>query len=302
MDNSKKTKSPSLLQEEIQPLTVSTASSVNNNRPYSTQTTSTATANPFATSESTPVYNKDVFVSGTLLDEEYGVYEDYVYRHSEKVQRLFITKVYGILLAQIILSTVLVIVNISVPALKGFSMNYPFTPIILLFFSIIVLLGLFISLRYYPLNFLFLTLWTFLNAQAVGMVCAIYQVEEVVLALVTTGIVVAVLTAFTWISKVNVSHWSSYLTVALVSLMVLSFGTLIFSLVFHIGVWWRFLLAGLGSLIFCAFIVYDTSRIMYTSKYNEHIPAAIQLYLDVMNLFLNILSMIGLRRQAATSS
>ncbi|GLD48042.1 protein lifeguard 4 [Lates japonicus] len=48
-------------------------------------------------------------------------------------------------------------------------------------------------------------------------------------------------------------------------------------------------LAGAGALVFCGFIIYDTHLLMKQLSPEEHILASINLYLDVVNLFLHIL-------------
>jgi FtsH-binding integral membrane protein len=43
-----------------------------------------------------------------------------------------------------------------------------------------------------------------------------------------------------------------------------------------------------GCIIFCAFIVYDTDALIKRHQYDEYMLAAIELYLDAINLFLNL--------------
>lgn len=47
--------------------------------------------------------------------------------------------------------------------------------------------------------------------------------------------------------------------------------------------------AGAGALLFCAFIIYDTHLLMHQLSPEEHVLASINLYLDIVNLFLHIL-------------
>ena len=44
-----------------------------------------------------------------------------------------------------------------------------------------------------------------------------------------------------------------------------------------------------GALIFCGFIIFDTHMIMHKLSPEEYILASINLYLDIINLFLYIL-------------
>ena len=51
-----------------------------------------------------------------------------------------------------------------------------------------------------------------------------------------------------------------------------------------------------GALIFCGFILFDTSNIMRHYPLEAYVPATIALYLDFVNLFIYILSLLGRRR------
>lgn len=47
-----------------------------------------------------------------------------------------------------------------------------------------------------------------------------------------------------------------------------------------------------GCIIFCGYIVYDTDELIKRHQYDEYLLAAIQLYLDAINLFLNLITAI----------
>ena len=44
--------------------------------------------------------------------------------------------------------------------------------------------------------------------------------------------------------------------------------------------------SGLAALIFCGFIVFDTNNMIKRYNYDDYIWAAVSLYLDVINLFM----------------
>ena len=48
-----------------------------------------------------------------------------------------------------------------------------------------------------------------------------------------------------------------------------------------------------GSLVFCIFIIYDTYLITRKLGYDDYIVAAVELYLDIINLFLRILHVLA---------
>lgn len=47
-----------------------------------------------------------------------------------------------------------------------------------------------------------------------------------------------------------------------------------------------------GALLFCGFIVYDTHLVMHKLSPEEYILASINLYLDIINLFLHLLRLL----------
>jgi len=53
-------------------------------------------------------------------------------------------------------------------------------------------------------------------------------------------------------------------------------------------------LAGVSALLFCGFILYDTSAIVHGGETN-YIMAAMRLYLDIINLFLDLLRLLSRR-------
>jgi len=51
--------------------------------------------------------------------------------------------------------------------------------------------------------------------------------------------------------------------------------------------------SGIASIVFCGYIIFDTNQLIKKLNYDEYITAAIRLYLDVMNLFLNLLGIMS---------
>ncbi|UYV76197.1 TMBIM4 [Cordylochernes scorpioides] len=58
------------------------------------------------------------------------------------------------------------------------------------------------------------------------------------------------------------------------------------------------LMATAGSFLFSGFIIYDTQRLMNEVSPEEYILATIELYLDILNLFLHLLRLLeAIRRK-----
>lgn len=48
----------------------------------------------------------------------------------------------------------------------------------------------------------------------------------------------------------------------------------------------------MGAIIFSGYIVYDTNNLIKRYTYDEYITAAIELYLDIINIFIAFLQML----------
>lgn len=49
---------------------------------------------------------------------------------------------------------------------------------------------------------------------------------------------------------------------------------------------------GLGAIIFSGYIIYDTDNLIKRFTYDQYVWAAVSLYLDVINLFLSLLTLL----------
>jgi FtsH-binding integral membrane protein len=148
----------------------------------------------------------------------------------------------------------------------------------------------------HPTN-LYLTLgFTVALAWGVAVTCARFQraglglvvLEAVGLtASVTTG-----LTLYTLRSKQDFSYLGAGLGAGL---WVLIIGGLIASLTGLSGM--HFALSVGGAALFSLYIVYDVHEISKRMSPDEYVPAAISLYLDIVNLFLHILRILAAMQQ-----
>jgi len=105
-----------------------------------------------------------------------------------------------------------------------------------------------------------------------------------ILTLSTFGI----LTAYAWVSRRDFSAWGSFLVVGLWVLI----GTSLLNMFFQnqgVGLW----IAGATVLIFGGLLVFDTWRLRTQYGPDDYVPAAVQIYLDLLNMFLAILSLLG---------
>jgi FtsH-binding integral membrane protein len=110
-------------------------------------------------------------------------------------------------------------------------------------------------------------------------------------AAILTATVFAGLTMYAFVSGKDFSFLGGMLFVALIVLVVAGF--LLFF--FHSPALYL-LYSVAGVLIFCGWILYDTSRIIHRLQPGEEVVGAVSLYLDLLNLFLFILRLMSNRR------
>lgn len=148
----------------------------------------------------------------------------------------------------------------------------------------------------YPINFVLLFVFTVLESISLGFLCVFFYASgygsEILLSFGITMAIFCVLTLFTMQSKVD---WS-FLAPALFSCMfiLIFWSWFTFFLVPASSFMPRQLISLAGAIIFCLFIVYDTNNIMKHFGVDDYIIAAIELYLDIINLFQYLLYFLSL--------
>jgi len=122
----------------------------------------------------------------------------------------------------------------------------------------------------------------------VGMVAA-KSGMLVTQAFFTAAITFIALTAYCFSSRRDFSFMRGFVLIGLVTVIVLGLSNLYFeSALFSLAI------AGMSVILFSAFILYDTSQVLQHYPDDEHIAAALTLYLDVFLLFENLLVLFGI--------
>lgn len=130
-------------------------------------------------------------------------------------------------------------------------------------------------------------------APAIAAVAASYGgvmiIMKALLATVLTFVAAAVLG---WTTKMNLSGMRGFLTMGIIGLII----TGILSIFFPLGGRAEIIYSGFGVLLFSGFVMYDIQRLKVYPE-NMYIEAALQLYLDIFNLFLFILRLMSANRR-----
>uniref|UniRef100_A0A7S1P6E8 Uncharacterized protein n=1 Tax=Vitrella brassicaformis TaxID=1169539 RepID=A0A7S1P6E8_9ALVE len=229
-----------------------------------------------------------------------GVYHSLDDTLRVEIRHSFIKKVYGILAAQLAVTFVLAASLTSAAALAWLQ-SHP----AILFMAIVVQLGLCISfmccphlLRQYPTNYILLGLFTVAEGFLIGVVCAVSDPAIVLVALsLTLGIVIG-LTLFAFQTKYDFTGIGPYLFVCCIALFLTGLVLMIMSACGLHFKWAHIIYAGLGVLLFSIYLVYDTQLIVGKKHYrfafsvDDYCFAALMLYIDIIQIFLYILSIL----------
>ncbi|ALC41276.1 CG3814 [Drosophila busckii] len=217
----------------------------------------------------------------------------------QSIRKGFIRKVYLILMAQLLITFGFVSVFTFSKATQEWAQHNP----ALVWIALAVLIVTMICMaccesvrRKTPLNFIFLFLFTIAESFLLGIIAGTYQADEVLMAIGITAAVSLGLTLFALQTKYDFTMCGGVLVACLVVFVIFGiisifFADKILGLVY----------ASLGALLFSVYLVYDTQLMLggnhkYSISPEEYIFAALNLYLDIVNIFMYILSIIGLAR------
>mmetsp|Transcript_144344 Transcript_144344/g.350468 ORF Transcript_144344/g.350468 Transcript_144344/m.350468 type:complete len:273 (+) Transcript_144344:105-923(+) len=160
-------------------------------------------------------------------------------------------------------------------------------------------------LRTFPFNYAFLAIVTLGMSVMVGFTTVLYTTESVLLALGATAGVFLLLTAYACLTKTDFTGIGPYLFAGLLCLSLFSFGMMLFSWFTGSSLMGSAIhkaYACAGVLLFVFYIIYDTQLIVggqhksHQHSVDDYVLATIDLYLDIINLFMFLLEMMGDRR------
>ncbi|CAM8927043.1 unnamed protein product [Rhodiola kirilowii] len=202
----------------------------------------------------------------------------------------FVRKVYGILAAQIVLTTIVSSFTVLYAPLNDLLRGNSALLLILVFLPFLLLWPLYVYQQKHPVNLVILALFTTCLSLTVGVSCANTDGTIVLQALFLTSVVVSSLTAYTfWASKKGKDF--NYLGPFLFSCLMVLVMTGMVQMFFPIEPTMNVIYGGVGAMVFSGYIVYDTDNLIKRHTYDEYIWASVTLYLDILNLFLTILRM-----------
>ncbi|KAM5534539.1 hypothetical protein V8D89_011743 [Ganoderma adspersum] len=206
-----------------------------------------------------------------------------------QIRNDFVRKVYTILFCQIVATTIVAGLISRDSQTVFWIVTHPWSFYVPLFGTLVNLGLLYWKRLDSPLNYVLLSTFTLLEAFTLGVMTAFFDSTIVLQALLITVGVFLGLTLFTLQSKYDFSGLGTYLFAGLVALLMTGV----------VGIFMPFsrtmdlVFAAGGCLLFSGYVIYDTYMITNRLSHDEHIAAAISLYIDFINLFINILRLLN---------
>ncbi|NXL07967.1 LFG4 protein, partial [Mesembrinibis cayennensis] len=207
---------------------------------------------------------------------------------SVHIRMAFLRKVYSILSVQVLLTTVTSAIFLYSTGVQAFVHERPALLLISVFGSLAIIVALTLYRHQHPVNlYLLFGFWSLNDSLLFLFIVSFYDVSIVLQAFILTTAVFLGLTAYTLQSKRDFSKFGAGLFACLWILIFSGFLRL-----FYYNETIELVFAAAGALLFCGFIIYDTHLLMHKLSPEEYILAAINLYLDIINLFLHLLRLL----------
>ena len=225
---------------------------------------------------------------------------------SNSYRTSMIGKVYGLLTLQLIYTFGMVAIFALDPEANKWARDNVWFFIVMGLMGLIMIISLFCYdeyIRIYPHNCIFLAFFTGFMGLLVAGATAGYQNESVLYAAMITLLITGLMSLVAIFAPFDLTGAGGFLMSGLISLIILGIVTSILcgtgnsacNTMNMVYTWF-------GILIFCMYIVYDTQKIIggehkkYSYAQDDYVMAAIALYLDIINLFLLILRLIGKKK------
>ena len=227
-------------------------------------------------------------------DDENQIFE----KMNSKIRNDFIVKVYSILLVQILRTSIVVFFSYTSKSFNDFLYNNSFFYLVsltILLTSIFIVLCNTQLLRTVPYNYIFLIAFTLAESYFLAAITCSYDKQTVLISLLFTFVMVLTLTIYAFKTETDITVYGGVLF-CLLTLSILCGIILIFIRIDFLILVYNIIVL----IIFAAYIVFDTQLMVGKNngmKYStdDYILASINLYLDIINLFIQLLSILNNR-------
>jgi FtsH-binding integral membrane protein len=203
-----------------------------------------------------------------------------------------VRRTYLLVLASVLVTMGGVSFSMSTPPVLNWAARHP----------IITMLGMFVPLiaamkfrNVFPTNIGLVFLFTFVEGIFISpFIYLLGQTQPGVVgqAALLTGTTFGVLTLYAFLSRKDFSAWGGFFMIGLWVLIATSLLNLFFQNT-TASLW----IAGATVFVFGGLLIFDTWRLRNVFGPDDYVQAAVSIYLDLLNMFLAILTLLGGRRE-----
>ncbi|XP_076133404.1 protein lifeguard 2-like [Alosa pseudoharengus] len=220
----------------------------------------------------------------------------------KNIRRVFIRKVYAILMIQLLVTLAIVSVFTFCDPVREYIQAHPgwYWVSYAVFFVTYLTLSLCSGpRRQFPWNLIMLTIFTLSMAFMMAFTCSYYNTKSVVLCLGITALVCLSVTVLSFQTKFDITSCQGVLFVFSMTMLI---GGLVLAFVLPMGYvpWLHAVYAALGAILFTMFLAFDTQLLMgnkrYTLSPEEYIFATLNIYTDIIYIFSFFLQLSGTER------
>lgn len=206
------------------------------------------------------------------------------------------SKVYSILMCQLLITLSFVALATLHYPTRIYVKSHPGLSLI----AIVVTFGTLIALaccedarRKTPTNYILLFVFTLAESFLLAVTVSRYYPSQVLIALGLTTLICFALTIFALQTKIDFTVMGGFLMIAAIVLLVVSIVAIFFP-----SKLMTLIIASAGALIFSLYLLYDTQLMVggdhkYSISPEEYVFAALNIYVDIINIFMYILAIIG---------
>lgn len=220
-----------------------------------------------------------------------GTYAPYVSRALVRTgadRAALVRRTYSLVFASVLVTIAGAAFGLSQPRLMEAVAAHPIITMLCMFAPLVLAMR---SRAQFPQNIGLTLLFTFVEGVWISPVVYVYgrtQPGVVPQAGLLTASAFAVLTLYAFLSRRDFSAWGSFFVVGLWVLIATS----LLNLFFHnatASLW----IAGATVIVFSGLLVFDTWRLRNVFGPDDYVQAAVTIYLDLLNMFLAVLSLLG---------
>ena len=226
------------------------------------------------------------------------VFNSYSYKSAEEINSAM-GRVYFYMLMAIIVSMVVSILIGFSPAALAFLFT-GWTKWIVMFAPILAVIGISVALNSNPskeIALLLLMGFAVIMGLSFSMIFAVYKLGSIFTAFMGAAVLFGTMSFYGYFTKKSLDSVGKFMFVGLIAIVIASIIN-----IFIGSTVMQMVISALAIIIFLGLTAYDTQKIREMVSYgdssaSEEVSGALTLYLDFINIFLNLLQLFGGKRE-----